>query len=347
MAATPLAISATTFECAISKTGRRRRSVPSAVGIKLTNGMTLLRNIQDAAVGADVPISTVLRKAQILAARLDHEPLRAWVVGELNGYNDPETLPDYRRLGRVPVLGDYSGVMGRSMSNAPVPPNNVPPELHEKLYTHDVYESVAALEAMVKAGPSAQYPWPAEVVAALQTHFYEQMALVQARKVISSTALAGVLDTVRNRLLAFVIEIEKLDPNAGDLTPGKPPSVSPATVNQVFYGNITGETIAIATAGRGDVSQQVQANVDSARTWQDVSRLLREWGVPDDEIADLDEAIKDDRATEGSSTEIVVGARTKGWLGNLAGKVAGGSVKLVKDIGTDVIAGLLTKAAGG
>ena len=48
--------------------------------------MTLLRQIQDSAVDGQCPISTLLRKCAVLAARLEHDELRRWVSSELNGY---------------------------------------------------------------------------------------------------------------------------------------------------------------------------------------------------------------------------------------------------------------------
>jgi AbiTii len=48
--------------------------------------MTLLREIQAAATDSKTDIATVLRKAKILAARLQNLEFRSWVDQELNGY---------------------------------------------------------------------------------------------------------------------------------------------------------------------------------------------------------------------------------------------------------------------
>jgi hypothetical protein len=44
--------------------------------------MTLLREIQVAATDCKVDISTVLRKAKILAVRLQNPEFESWVVGQ-------------------------------------------------------------------------------------------------------------------------------------------------------------------------------------------------------------------------------------------------------------------------
>jgi hypothetical protein len=63
--------------------------------------MSLLQDIQDAAVDAAVPISTLLRKCAVLAARLDNDELRAWVAKELNRYEKAEDVPRLQGPGRT------------------------------------------------------------------------------------------------------------------------------------------------------------------------------------------------------------------------------------------------------
>ena|ERR1035441_2020405 len=58
--------------------------------------MSLLREIQAAATESKVDISTVLRKAKILAVRLQYPEFETWVDRELNGYVHGSSLPPYR-----------------------------------------------------------------------------------------------------------------------------------------------------------------------------------------------------------------------------------------------------------
>ncbi|MBF0290686.1 MAG: hypothetical protein HQK86_00860 [Nitrospinae bacterium] len=47
--------------------------------------MSLLRDIQTAAVAPDTDVATLLRKCKILAVRLGNDDFKAWVDHELNG----------------------------------------------------------------------------------------------------------------------------------------------------------------------------------------------------------------------------------------------------------------------
>jgi hypothetical protein len=59
--------------------------------------MTLLQQLQEDAVNPQVDITTLLRRARILAARLKNTEFEKWIKDELDGYKDGG-LPDYRVL---------------------------------------------------------------------------------------------------------------------------------------------------------------------------------------------------------------------------------------------------------
>jgi hypothetical protein len=85
--------------------------------------VSLLREIQNAAASDEIPVATLLRKARILAVRLNHEPLQRWVTSELESYGPEDELPDYRRLRHLDVKADFSGPFGsglrKRMSRSP------------------------------------------------------------------------------------------------------------------------------------------------------------------------------------------------------------------------------------
>jgi hypothetical protein len=69
--------------------------------------MTLLRQIQAAAIDSNTEITTVLRMAKVLAARLGNAEFENWVYSELNGYEDHTAIPGYRVV-PITVKGNLS-----------------------------------------------------------------------------------------------------------------------------------------------------------------------------------------------------------------------------------------------
>jgi hypothetical protein len=97
--------------------------------------MGLLREIQDEVIDANQPLTSVLRKARVLADELDNDPLRQWASHELNGYPHEAELPPYRALRPVRVLGTFAGSFGHRVDNIPIPPQSVDERLRDGLST--------------------------------------------------------------------------------------------------------------------------------------------------------------------------------------------------------------------
>ena len=73
------------------------------------------------------------------------------------------------------------------------------------------------------------------------TDIYENLALVQGWMRLTTAELAGILSTVRNRILNFALEIESSNPNAGE-APANTLPVPKEHVAHIFnhyiYGNV-------------------------------------------------------------------------------------------------------------
>jgi len=200
--------------------------------------MSMLRDIQDAAVATDQPLASVLRSAQVLAARLGNEPLWQWTSHELNGYPPDATLPAYRALREVPVRGTFAGPFGQQVSNMPIPPLAFPEALRGgELFTFSFHQPVAAYEEMLRADPGDfQAPWPADALMALRPKL-GAMGCVTAWQVLARGSVVGVVEGVRNRLLEFVLELEQEAPEAGEALPSELP-VSAERITQIFTTTI-------------------------------------------------------------------------------------------------------------
>jgi hypothetical protein len=82
--------------------------------------MSLLREIQDAAIDGSTDLETLLRKCRVLAARLKNEQFKQWVQSELDGYSSTADVPDYRKF-HCQCFGHFSGPFGSGLKNAPIP----------------------------------------------------------------------------------------------------------------------------------------------------------------------------------------------------------------------------------
>jgi hypothetical protein len=198
--------------------------------------MTLLREIQDVAVNADVDLTVVLRKCRISATRLGYPDFKDWVDRELAGYKDKSKLPDYRIIPGAGAFGTFSGPFGSGIKNAPIPSIYLPEGFEDyarKVYLHEGISSYILLLANSN-GSSPCIHWPADLVLLVGQELDSNYNLISAWQTLSLGSIANVLDTVRNRILNFVLELESEAPNAGESFQASP-VVPPERTAYYFY----------------------------------------------------------------------------------------------------------------
>jgi hypothetical protein len=238
--------------------------------------MTLLREIQTAALDSSVDLADLLRKCKVLAARLKHAEFSAWVDQELNGYREKAKLPAYRKI-KVDSLGYFSGPFGSTAKNAPIPPSNIDEKLRHLVTEQGFSESVSALAQLAKGDPKLlQGTWPADLIKYVQHNcpIYPDMVLMSAWRVIPGAAVAAVLSTVRTRILDFVLAIEEKEPLAGDVPPGEPAKLAPQAVTNIFNTTINGGTV--GAVGNVQAESLIVSNAIPAKDRKRVAKLVGE-----------------------------------------------------------------------
>jgi hypothetical protein len=271
-------------------------------------GVSLLTEIQTAATDPAQSLSDLLRKCQILAFRLRHEPFKTWVGHELNGYPNEVTPPPYRTSLRGDIKATLAGPFGASGQNVPVPISLFPAEVRDQATRFDFYQGVAALESTVADAKSGghtaiQSMFPVEIAARLE--IWQGYQTMNMWLEVPIAAVVGVLDQVRSRALEFVLEIEAENPEAGATATAEPP-VSLARADAIFNTVIYGGQVAIGPKATVNVTPGDLASLMA---------YLEGQGVAATDRAELEAALKADKDK--------LGPRVKAWLGEMAVKAAG------------------------
>ena len=299
--------------------------------------MSLLQEIQTDAVDANVDISVILRKCKVLAARLGNKEFKLWVERELNGYTSKEDLPTYRIL-HVESYGTFLGFFQSGLKNAPIPPSSIPEKFRDFVNTSYMMKPISYYASLIKDNESSRgdlrSPWPADLIATVGSEIYEDMNLADAWQRIPSSAIAALLDTVRNRILSFVLEIEAEAPDAGEA----PPNVRPITderVTQVFNTYIQGDVTSL-TAGSQTITYDTKITVVQ-NDLESLKQYLASLGIGAPDLKELDQAIHED-AQSGVKGDL--GSKVKSWIGKMISK-AGSSTW---NVATSTAANILIKA---
>lgn len=300
--------------------------------------MSLLREIQADAIDAKVDISVVLRKCKVLAARLGNKDFKLWVERELNGYTSREDLPEYRIL-KVESHGNFLGIAWKA-SAVPIPPSSIPEEYRDivtMVYFMDAisyYQSLLQTTDKKGSGDILSNPWPADLVRLVGSKIYENMNCVNAWKVVPKSSVAALLDTVRNRVLSFVLEIEAEAPDAGEAPPDARP-IPEERVTQVFQTNVMGNVASLITG-----SQIITHSTEITVTQNDLDSLkqyLASVGIGEPDLKELDQAIQEDAQ---SGVKGGLGSKVRVWMGKMISKAESS----VWNVATSAAANILIKA---
>lgn len=223
--------------------------------------MSLLREIQNDAVNSDVKVFDLLRKCKILAYRLGNNDFKSWVDLELNGYSSDDLLPDYRIL-YVGSKGHFSGSFGSGLRNADIPTYGLPDFLQKECNRAIFMSPIATLEGFSANHQDGQLSqsWNPAILAKYGSNMYTGMHCIQAWKVIPVASVIGIIDTVKTKILNFVLEIEAINPEAGEAALNSNP-IPQEKVSQIFNINISGNVHNLASGNnQSNIQQEVNNN---------------------------------------------------------------------------------------
>ena len=296
--------------------------------------MSLLEQIQNDAVDSRSDLASLLRRCKILAARLGNKNLEEWLVWESNGYPRDVELPDYR-VRSIQLKGHFAGPFGSGIRNATIPSGCLPEQLRETFTQFRCRRSVACIEQLLKDKKSNSLGIPFDNLAALLgEQVYEDQNCYAAWGELDAGQLVEVLNTVRNRILDFVLAIWKEEPLAGD-EPSDAHKIEPAKINQIFNTTVYGGAAnLVGSATHSTVAFGVEANDFSS-----LEVVLRENSIANEDIAELKEAIETEPTRPSASS---FGPRVAAWISKMIEKAASG----VWQIGVGAAGNLLAEAIG-
>ena len=107
---------------------------------------SLVLELQSEALDPSSSVLNLLRKASLIAYKLDVQELHEWVQLELNGYSEFSQLPDYRFVtGELKAKNPYHGLIPVMLDSA---------EISDLISKRPVCESISELEYLVNKNES-------------------------------------------------------------------------------------------------------------------------------------------------------------------------------------------------
>jgi len=180
---------------------------------------------------------------------------------------------------------------------------------------------------------SARIPWPAEYVGFAREHIViEGMQLVEAHKPVPSFLFSGILDSVKTRLLDFVLHAPITDEQLRDGTFDR------AQTRNVFLTNVYGSDNVVAV---GETVSQGLSEIAPGKQ-ESLLSYLRGIGITEDDLGALGHAI----AAETTAGRNRLGPKVSSWLGRMVVKATSGVWDVAVQTAPNLLVGALGKYYG-
>jgi len=265
-----------------------------------------LKELIDRALDEQAALSSALRLAMVMGYRLDFKVLVDWVQHELDGYPEEGDVPDYRSFKARSYASLRNPYVG-TMSSADVLRSGQPDWVQEFIDRPIVFrEGIAAIQTLAAGDGQLRLPWPQEMAIRFGAHSYIDFECLSAWKLVPRHQVQGLLDTVRNRLLRFALELEKSFEWTGESAPEEAIQ-NPGVVSQIFNTYVLGGTAQVVAGAQAKV-QTLVAQVGKGDA-SSLASALKSLGLTQAEIA---EALEITGEEDISGDE--PGPRTRAWL---------------------------------
>jgi len=165
---------------------------------------SIIFEIQKESMDSNTKLSNILRKALLIATKLELDNFKEWINSELNGYKKRQKIPFYRKVkGTVKAFNPYNGWI-------PVMVHNT--DIYDLISTRNISQPVSELEYLKDKELEdgiLQVPIPPDVNQKLFSNSEEYRLGMIPTLLIDQCQIAGILDSVRNEVLNWSLELEK------------------------------------------------------------------------------------------------------------------------------------------
>lgn len=169
---------------------------------------------------SNISIEIALKKLIVLLSYLNNENLTNWAKNELNGYNESDDVPSYRKVKGV-IFADFmtgdpiSG--GLRFSNYPLKPVNLDNEYKDKLICCKIRQSVSSLETLVNSKTITFNPIIPDMLQYIPKICNIDATVLAARVEFDYTVTKDILSKIDTKILDILLILDKQFGNLDDL----------------------------------------------------------------------------------------------------------------------------------
>jgi len=169
----------------------------------MSNKKSIIQQLQHEALNSEISVSDLLRKAKVIAVKLDLKEFLGWIEKELNGYEEVKTqeeLPVYRILvGQTKAWNPFHGWLPIFFEDL---------KIANLLSKRGVGQPIGELDGIAKS--KLEGPLFIDFSQENKRQIIKAIGhTTDVKFMVSKNAVVGILDAVRNIILDWSLKLEK------------------------------------------------------------------------------------------------------------------------------------------
>ena len=212
-------------------------------------------NILKELANNQICLEVALSRLMIIASDIQDEKLYKWAIAELNGYSHDDILPPYR-MRRSGVVR-YTGISGNfKVTNALLPTQFIPDKINDELYDAKIYDGIKTISSFANSNQGIGVDL-SSLIGTVYANSGIQCTNLQLQH--DPSLFKKVLDSIRTKLLAVFIELDKCLGNLDDLDVSIE-NANVAKLKQTIYNIIFDNSIKIGDSNKIENTQMTGGN---------------------------------------------------------------------------------------
>ncbi|PHS38344.1 MAG: hypothetical protein COB07_08620 [Sulfurovum sp.] len=274
--------------------------------------MKLIDEIIEILSSENCNLENALIKTKILLHKMGEKSLLTWVNQELNGYDDTESVPDYRKIQNI-VVGSFQNYTTR-YTNHPIPIMHLKDKELDFFTIMKFSDSISTIEHLSKSDDTLYFSLELEFAPLLTKTLVSSLNVTSLKRQVAKSQILGILTQIRSRLLDFILDIsEKIPEDISDKdikSKSKEIDTKEIFNNAIFDGNIT------INIGDNNKNKSIQIK----NNFENLLKKLKKYDLNSEDLNDLKESIKEDKTIINHEKK-EFGKNVKSWLQNISTKI--------------------------
>jgi len=228
---------------------------------------SVVLELQQEILSTNCDILSALRKAHVIARKLNLVEFDSWIQGELQGYKEYSDIPDYRSVhGSLQAWNPYRGWIPTMIPSS---------EMEQTICNHKLRDSLSSLIELYNKNSTGSFEiqFNGEILSALNKMFDVPIEMKFVLKV-GAHQLKGIIEHIKDYLLQWTMDLEQAGIMGEGLSFTKEEKNAAQTLSGTinnYYGNTS-----VINAPVNNAPIINGNNNSNTFNYNDVERIMRE-----------------------------------------------------------------------